>query len=68
MSFSPAFDRLVQALTCLPGVGNKTAQRMALQLLLNKTAQAQELADATNHALHTVRRCEQCRNISDEAL
>ena len=37
MSFSPSFDQLVQALTCLPGVGNKTAQRMALQLLLNKS-------------------------------
>ena len=68
MSFSPSFDQLVQALTCLPGVGNKTAQRMALRLLLEQPQKGQQLADALNHALHTAARCQQCRNISDAEL
>lgn len=65
MSFSASFDGLVDALTCLPGVGAKTAQRMALQLLLKKQDKAQMLAHAINHALATATRCEHCRNLSD---
>ena len=68
MSFSPSFDQLVQALTCLPGVGNKTAQRMALRLLLEQPQKAKQLADAIDHALHTAQRCHKCRNISDADL
>ena len=66
--FSPSFDQLVQALTCLPGVGNKTAQRMALRLLLDQPQKAKQLADAIDHALHTAQRCHKCRNISDADL
>lgn len=68
MSFSPSFDRLVLALTCLPGVGNKTAQRMALDLLLKKSDRATELAQALQNALSEVGRCDQCRNLSDQPL
>ena len=65
MSFSASFDHLVEALTCLPGVGAKTAQRMALQLLLKKQDKAQTLAQAISHALDTATRCKHCRNLSD---
>lgn len=65
MSFSPSFDALVQALTCLSGVGKKTAQRMALDLLLKKNAEAVTLAKALTTALATVQRCRYCRNLSD---
>lgn len=68
MSFSPAFDALVEALTCLPGVGTKTAQRMALDLLLKKTTAAADLAEAIGHALKTTRRCQSCRNLSDRPV
>ncbi len=68
MSFSPAFDALVEALTCLPGVGTKTAQRMALDLLLRKHAAAADLAGAIDHALKTTCHCESCRNLSDRPL
>lgn len=68
MSFSPSFDHLVEALTCLPGVGEKTAQRMALDLLLKKQTQAGDLAEAIAHALDTAQRCEQCRNLSDQPV
>ena len=65
MSFSASFDHLVEALTCLPGVGAKTAQRMALQLLLKKQDKALTLAKAISHALDTATRCSHCRNLSD---
>lgn len=68
MSFSKSFDELVNALTCLPGVGSKTAQRMALDLLLKKPEQAKILAQSVNHALQTTQRCEICRNLSDESV
>lgn len=68
MVFSSSFETLVQALRCLPGVGVKTAQRMALQLLLHKRAQAHELAHAIEHALQNVQRCQSCRNLSDAEL
>lgn len=66
MSFSASFDNLVHALTCLSGVGNKTAQRMALDLLLKKPEQANILAHAIAHALITTKRCQICRNLSDD--
>lgn len=68
MSFSRSFDELVDALTCLPGVGAKTAQRMALDLLLKKKPQAEKLAQSLNTAIKTTRRCRICRNISDEEV
>lgn len=68
MSFSPSFDALVDALRCLPGVGVKTAQRMALQLLLKKQTEAAVLVAALTQALEKVQRCELCRNISDCSL
>lgn len=68
MSFSRHFDHLVEALTCLPGVGPKSAQRMALHLLLKKPQAAKTLQDAVEKALTHVQHCTQCRNLSDEAL
>lgn len=65
MSSSPTLDRLITALTCLPGVGRKSAQRMALNLIDRNRERAQELAGCLSEALATVRHCEQCRNFSD---
>ncbi|MDJ0834333.1 MAG: recombination mediator RecR [Gammaproteobacteria bacterium] len=67
MSSSPTLDQLVDALTCLPGVGRKSAQRMALYLIDKNREGAQQLADNLNHALNKVGHCELCRNFSDEA-
>ncbi len=67
MSSSPTLDQLVDALTCLPGIGRKSAQRMALYLIDKNREGAQQLADNLNHALNKVRHCELCRNFSDEA-
>lgn len=68
MSFSRHFDQLVEALTCLPGVGPKSAQRMALHLLLKKPQAAQTLSDAIEGALTHVQHCSQCRNLSDDDI
>ena len=48
---SPSLEELILALGCLPGVGRKSAQRMALHLLERDQAGARRIADALNAAL-----------------
>ena len=62
---SPSLDELIQALTCLPGVGHKSAQRMALHLLERDRSGAQRLVVALQQALEQVGHCQRCRNFSD---
>jgi recombination protein RecR len=59
-------ERLLQALRVLPGVGPRSAQRMAYHLLQHDRAGAGELGDALGAALATVRRCAQCNNFTEE--
>jgi recombination protein RecR len=61
-------SRLVEALRVLPGVGPRSAQRMAYHLLQHDRAGAGALAEALGAALQTVRRCEQCNNFSEEPV
>lgn len=61
-------ERLVEALRVLPGVGPRSAQRMAYHLLQHERAGAGELAQALAAALDTVRRCAQCNNFSEEEV
>jgi recombination protein RecR len=68
MSSSPSLTELVNALKCLPGVGQKSAQRMALYLIERDQAGAKRIADATIAALEKVQHCKQCRNFSDTDL
>jgi recombination protein RecR len=58
----------VEALRVLPGVGPRSAQRMAYHLLQHERAGAAELAQALAVALETVRRCEKCNNFSEEPV
>jgi recombination protein RecR len=60
-----AVDRLIEALKVLPGVGPKSAQRMALFLLQRARGGAGELAAALEHAVASVGECERCRNLTD---
>ncbi len=62
---SPSLDEMIAALKCLPGIGQKSAQRMALHLLERDQQAARRIAQTINHALDTVRHCQQCRNFSD---
>jgi recombination protein RecR len=61
-------ERLVQALRVLPGVGPRSAQRMAFQLLQHDRAGADELARALADALASVRRCAKCNNFSEDEI
>jgi recombination protein RecR len=64
--FSPSLSRLIEALRELPGVGPKTAQRMAFHLLQEGRPGAQSLAAALEVALGAVRRCRRCRMLTEE--
>ena len=68
MSSSPTLDELITALTCLPGVGQKSAQRMALYLIERDQSGAKRIAQATLNALEKVRHCDRCRNFADASL
>ena len=61
-------ERLVEALRVLPGVGPKSAQRMAYQLLQRDRAGADQLATSLKHALDTVRHCARCNNFTESEL
>jgi recombination protein RecR len=68
MKYSPALARLVEALRCLPGVGPKSAQRMAFHLLERDRDGGRELANAVATALSTVGHCRRCRMLTEEEL
>jgi len=59
-----ALQRLLRTLQVLPGVGQRTAQRMALHLLERNRNGATELAAALQQAMSEVRHCRQCRNLT----
>ncbi len=61
-------DELVEALRCLPGVGPKSAQRMALHLLRRDRAGAGHLGKTLVDAMQQIHSCEQCRNYTDQVL
>ena len=65
---APALDRLIEAFQVLPGVGRKSAQRMAYHLLERARPEGQALAEALTAALGSVRHCARCRNFSEDAL
>jgi recombination protein RecR len=65
---SNSLDFLTEALRRLPGVGPKSAQRMAYHLLQHDRAGAGALAEALGAALQRVRRCDKCNNYSEEPL
>jgi len=62
---SPLLNRLMAALRCLPGVGPKSAQRMALHLLERDRDGAQRLVEALQAALDGIGRCRLCRDLSE---
>ena len=65
MAASPLLNRLMAALRCLPGVGPKSAQRMALHLLERDREGAQRLVEALQAALDGIGRCRLCRDLSE---
>jgi recombination protein RecR len=68
MKTPSSLDELISALRCLPGVGPKSAQRMAYHLLQRDRAGASRLAAAVTQALAKIRHCELCNSYSEEAM
>jgi recombination protein RecR len=63
-----SLDDLARALRCLPGVGPKAAQRMALHLLQHDRPGAMKLARALEHATQAVRHCERCNTFTEDEV
>jgi len=68
MKHSPHLSRLIEALRTLPGVGPKSAQRMAFHLLQEGRPGARALTEALAAALTSVKRCRRCRMLTEEDL
>lgn len=65
MQFSPLLERLIEALRCLPGVGPKTAQRMAFHLLERHRENGKNLARIMQEAMEQIAHCQICRTFSE---
>lgn len=63
-----SLDELIDALRCLPGVGPKSAQRMAYHLLQRDQRGATRLARAMGHALEVLRHCERCNTFAETPI
>ena len=63
-----ALDELIQALRCLPGVGPKSAQRMAYHLLQRDKNGADRLATALGTALERIRHCARCNTFTESEV
>lgn len=68
MSFSPLIEQLISAFRCLPGVGPKSAQRMAFHLLERDRAGAGRIVEALGLAIEKIGRCSSCRTLSETDL
>lgn len=62
---SSMFDRLVQQFQQLPGIGKRSAERLAFHLLKRPTQEATALADAIRDMKENVRHCSMCYNLSE---
>jgi recombination protein RecR len=68
MQHAAPLAKLIEALRALPGVGPKTAQRMAFHLLQGGRGGARTLADALTTGLASISRCKRCRMLTDTEL
>ena len=65
---TPSFDKLQKHLKQLPGVGYRSAERIALNLLVEKPARLPALVEALEEAARSVRRCSRCGNLAEGEL
>ncbi len=68
MNTAPTLEELMAALRCLPGVGPKSAQRMAYHLLQRDRPGASRLARSLDRAVESIRHCTKCNNFSEEEV
>lgn len=60
-----SLEALIEALRCLPGIGPKSAQRLAYHLLQNDRSGARRLGEAILHALDSIKHCSRCNTFSE---
>mgnify|MGYP002738672221 CR=1 FL=1 len=63
---TPIIAQLINELRQLPGIGNKTAQRLAFHILSMETPAAERLANSILEAKHSIVLCSECCNLTDE--
>lgn len=68
MSFSPLLVRLIDALQCMPGVGRKSAQRIAFHLLERDRDGARQMSQALSEAMAGIGHCGRCRMFSEREI
>lgn len=68
MASEPLLNQLIESLRCLPGVGPKTAQRMALHLLERNREGGLQLASVLVDALEKIGRCKRCRDLTESEI
>lgn len=68
MKNPPALEQLIEALRCLPGVGPKSALRMAYHLMQRDRKGAGQLSYSLQHALDTIGHCQLCNNFSEQPV
>ncbi len=68
MQTSPLLESLMEALRCLPGVGPKSAQRMAFQLLQRDRSGGMRLAQALTKAMSEIGHCKDCRTFTEQEI
>jgi recombination protein RecR len=68
MKTPSSLDELIESLRCLPGVGPKSAQRMAYHLLQRDQSGARRMAHALHLALERIRHCEKCNSFAEEPV
>lgn len=65
---SPSIEKLIHAFRCLPGIGPKSAQRMALHILEREQDNGLTLAEALQQAIQSVQHCARCRMLCESEL
>ncbi|MDR0577391.1 MAG: recombination mediator RecR [Candidatus Accumulibacter sp.] len=65
MAAPSSLENLIESLRCLPGVGPKSAQRMAYHLLQRDRPGARRLTEALQQALGTLRHCQRCNTFTE---
>lgn len=68
MSSEPLLNQLIESLRCLPGVGPKSAQRMALHLLERDREGGLQLSAVLADAMQKIGRCTQCRDLTESKV
>lgn len=68
MSYSPLLTRLIDALRCMPGVGRKSAQRIAFHLLERDREGARAMSTALAEAVEGIGHCSRCRMLTEHEI